>query len=493
MIINEYENAHSYEMFLLHERQAQIDMERYVNEAIVFTEGVNIADNMAIINEGFIESVKEKLNKVAAFLKKMWAKFMEIMNRLVRTNNSYLTKYKDVILKTKFADDDSADMYDWKVGKANIMTNVIIPINDEKQLMDAMSSKDNFIGKYFGNVVKGYKPPYDFSDACKAYFRGGEDLKTYNAAELNGFIKDMYDYCIQYGEKTKDLLQKDYDSFMNTASKLMDKFLTAQKRAQNNATAAPNNNGGQQQGQSESSIWDDEYFYSSIYEGFVNEKVTVNQNGEYENKPESNVTPPSAPTPKNTGSGVKTGANKGGANNNEPPKGSGATVNIGNKNDQQGKNKIATDKSTLNNIKTDGNGESEEQIKALGNAVSDYVDVMNIYLTTRMSAAEAMYKDFMQLIRYHVSQNAGVKDNAKATVGKMANNDNGNNQQQYDTTQTSLPQEEQNKLTKQGFKFMGGKNNGNGQTTEYWLNDQTGTWKQVNVNSGNSSNENNFK
>ena len=102
MIINEYENAHSYEMFLLHERQGQIDMERYVNEAIVFTEGVNIADNMAIINEGFIESVKEKLNKVAAFLKKMWAKFMEIMNRLVRTNNAYLTKYKDVILKTKF-------------------------------------------------------------------------------------------------------------------------------------------------------------------------------------------------------------------------------------------------------------------------------------------------------------------------------------------------------------------------------------------------------
>ena len=65
MIINEYENAHSYQMFLLHERQAQIDMERYVNEAIVFTEGVNVADNMAIINEGFIESIKQS----SSFLK----------------------------------------------------------------------------------------------------------------------------------------------------------------------------------------------------------------------------------------------------------------------------------------------------------------------------------------------------------------------------------------------------------------------------------------
>ena len=490
MIINEYENAHSYEMFLLHERQAQIDMERYVNEAIVFTEGVNIADNMAIINEGFIESVKEKLNKVAAFLKKMWAKFMEIMNRLVRTNNSYLTKYKDVILKTKFADDDTADMYDWKVGKANIMTNVIIPINDEKQLLDAMSSKDNFIGKYFGNVVKGYKPPYDFSDACKAYFRGGEDIKTYDAAELNGFIKDMYDYCIQYGEKTKDLLQKDYDSFMNTASNLMDKFLTAQKKAQNNTTAAPDNNGGQQQVQNNSAIWDDELFYSSIYEGFVTEDYKVNDRRST-----------SANSPANQEERDKRQADAMQANaqqnapeddNKETPKGNGSTVKVNNNNQQQSKNKIATDKSTLNNIKTDGNGESEEQIKALGNAVSDYVDVMNIYLTTRMSAAEAMYKDFMQLIRYHVSQNAGVKDNTKATVGKMANN-NGNSNQQYDTNQTSLPQEEQNKLTKQGFKFIGGKNNGNGQTTEYWLNDQTGTWHQVNVNSGNSSNENNFK
>lgn len=453
MIINEYENAHSYEMFLLHERQAQIDMERYVNEAIIFTEGVNIADNMAIINEGFIESVKEKLNKVAAFLKKMWAKFMEIMNRLVRTNNSYLTKYKDVILKTKFADDDSADMYDWKVGKANIMTNVIIPINDEKQLLDAMSSKDNFIGKYFGNVVKGYKPPYDFSDACKAYFRGGEDLKTYNAAELNGFIKDMYDYCIQYGEKTKDLLQKDYDSFMNTASKLMDKFLTAQKRAQNNATAAPNNNGGQQQqGQSESSIWDDEYFYSSIYERFINEIEVMTQD-QY-NKEKAEKEKNGTKTTYQSGSGTTTNTNTQNKDK-EPPKGSGATVNVGNKNDennnqqtnnqQQGKNKIATDKSTLNNIKTDGNGESEEQIKALGNAVSDYVDVMNIYLTTRMSAAEAMYKDFMQLIRYHVSQNVGVKDNAKATVGKMANNDNGNNNQQQNQNSNDQQQSQENK------------------------------------------------
>ena len=244
----------------------------------------------------------------------------------------------------------------------------------------------------------------------------------------------MYDYCIQYGEKTKDLLQKDYDSFMNTASKLMDKFLTAQKKAQNNATAAPNNNGGQQQqGQSESSIWDNEYFYSSIYERFINE-IEIMTKDQY-NKEKAEKEKNGTKTTYQSGTGTTTNTQN---KDKEPPKGSGATVNVGNKNDennnqnnnqdnnqQQAKNKIATDKSTLNNIKTDGNGESEEQIKALGNAVSDYVDVMNIYLTTRMSAAEAMYKDFMQLIRYHVSQNVGVKDNAKATVGKMANNDNG--------------------------------------------------------------------
>ena len=423
MIINEYyDSKHSYEMFLLHERQGQIDMDRYVNEAIVFSEGTNIADNMSVINEGFIESVKEKLNKVADFLKKMWAKFMEMMNRLVRTNNSYLVKYKDVILKTKFNDDDSADMYDWKVGKANIMSNVIIPINDEKQLLDAMSSKDNFIGKYFGNVVKGYKPPYDFSDACKAYFRGGEDVKTYNAAELNGFIKDMYDYCISYGDKTKNLLQKDYDSFMNTAGKLMDSFINAQKKAQNNPPQQGQQNGTQQ----ESSIWDDEYFYSAIFEAFVNEVDVMTQKQYEKEKAEK------------AANGVKTNHQSDNSrtsntnnNQNEPPKGNGATVKVGNDNKDQTKsaNKIATDKTTLNNVKPTGNGESEEEIKALGNAVSDYVDIMNTYLTTRMSAAEAMYKDFMQLIRYHVSQNVGVKDNAKATVGRMGNNDNANNNQ----------------------------------------------------------------
>ena len=446
MIINEYENAHSYQMFLLHERQAQIDMERYVNEAIVFTEGVNVADNMAIINEGFIESIKEKLNKVAAFLKKMWAKFMEIMNRLVRTNNSYLVKYKDVILKTKFADDDSADMYAWKVGKANILTNVIIPINDEKQLLDAMSYKDNFIGKYFGNVVKGYKPPYDFNDACKAYFRGGEDVKTYNAAELNAFIKDMYDYCIQYGDKTKDLLQKDYDSFMKTASDLMNKFLNAQKKAQN---TPPAQNDGQQQVQNNSAIWDDELFYSSIYEGFVTEDYTVNDKRST-----------SANNPANQEERDKRQADAMQANaqqnapedNKETPKGNGSTVKVNNNDQQQSQpaNKVATDKTTLNNVKPQ-DGQSEEQLKALGNAVSDYVDVMNIYLTTRMSAAEAMYKDFMQLIRYHVSQNVGVKDNAKATVGKMANNDNGNNQQQQQQNQNSNNQQ-QSQGNENGFE-----------------------------------------
>lgn len=436
MIIREYEQDHAYSMFLLHEMQGQAEIERYVNEATVLTEGGNIVGNMSIVNEGFIESIKERINKLAAFIKKMWAKFLEIMNRLVRTNNSYLVKYKDVILKNKFDSEDTADMYDWKVGKANILTNVVINYPNEQQLVADMETKDTFIAKYFPNIVSNYKQPYDFAEICKSYFRGGEDLKTYNASELDNFMKEMYDYCISYGDKIKNLLQKDYDSFMKQSGQLMDKFFTAEKNATNNppATNTETNN-------NESSIWDEEKFYSCVYESFITEAIKVNDNRAATNSDREAAKP-------NAASAVKVNDRRG-TNNNEPPKSTTAT--IGNKDKQQGQqgpNKIATDKSSLQNTNVSGNGETAEDIKKLGNAVSDYVDVMNTYLTTRMSAAEAMYKDFMKIIRYHVTQNVGQTNNTKATVGKMGSSDNTAQPQQTSNSNpfnNTQPQQEQPK------------------------------------------------
>ena len=46
-------------------------------------------------------------------------------------------------------------------------------------------------------------------------------------------------------------------------------------------------------------------------------------------------------------------------------------------------------------------------------------------------------------------KNVGVKDNAKATVGKMANNDNGNNNQQQNQNSNDQQQSQENQ---NGFK-----------------------------------------
>lgn len=413
IIREEYEQEHAYQMFLLHEMKGQAEIERYINEAVVLTEGVNIADNMAIINEGFIEGVKERLNKLAAFIKKMWAKFLEVMNRLVRTNNSYLVKYKDIILKRKFNEDDSADMYDWKVGHANIMTPVVVAIPDEKTLVKEMESKDAFIAKHFPSFVSGYKQPYEFADICKSYFRGGDDLKTFNANELNTMIKDMYDYCLTYGDKTKNFLEKDHNAFMRQAGQLMDDLLKAEKNATNN----PPESG--QQANGESSIWDEEKFYSSIYESYITEEDATNGGVKVNDKRAASDADRAAAKPGTTTVKVN---DKRAVNNNgskEPPKGSGSTATIGNK-DQQNNN----NPSSKIPVSPTGNGESVEDIKKLGNAVSDFVDLINTCLTTRMSAAEAMYKDYMKIIRYHVSNNVGTNDKSKVTVGKMGTTDN---------------------------------------------------------------------
>lgn len=451
-------------IFLASQIQGQAELERYLNEAILMSEGKNTIDNMMVVNEGFIESVKNGLNKIAAFLKKMWNRFLEAMNSLIRTNKGYLEKYKDTILKNKIKDDVSYDMFNWKEGVPNIKMGLNMTYSNEEQLMKDFADKDGYIKSHFGNMLQGFKPPYSdiWGDMCKAFFHGGQNTMEANAGELTGMLKDMYDYCYNYESAVKNIIQKDFDQFMDNAGKQLE----ALNKAQNSGQFKESTN-----------IWESGEYYSPIYEYYLTEDTNPNDFSKYQNM---------------TSEQIRVEANKArGAGNNDladrlntlaksKETDSKSKNPVQKPNEQQSTNKnntdqtgrdtgsavkkdATTDQSTANGAqKSDVNNDNNklnvdtskaqnlDELKKLSEAVQAYVNIGQLYLTNRMSAAEGAYKDYMKIMKEHVKDIVGNQNPAQKTAGAVKNDNSKTGEKQNGGT----PEDTNNNQgsTENGFK-----------------------------------------
>ena len=100
-----YSQQYEYLTFLAERTTQQVRMERIINEAVLIGEGADTIENIELIQESFSESVKKVIHKLLTFIGKLWGKFIEAMNTLIKNDKAYLERYKDIILKKKPADD----------------------------------------------------------------------------------------------------------------------------------------------------------------------------------------------------------------------------------------------------------------------------------------------------------------------------------------------------------------------------------------------------
>lgn len=418
-------------LYLASQIRGQAHLEAVIGEASLIAEGANTIKNMEAINEGIIESTKNALNKIAAFMKKMWNRFLEAMNNLVRTNKSYLEKYKDTILKNNFKEGVEYDMFNWEQGRRNMETIFNMPYSNEEQLKKDCADKSAYIQRHFQDMIRGYKPPYDetWADICKDYFHGGNQTITADTAYLNRNRKDMFDYCYNYATNTKQKLEKDYNTFMDNCAKQLDAIVKAQ--------------GSPQFKQESANFWENGKYYSYLYETYITEEENNavqniqdkinNTNAEITRLRREDATKNAAEIKRLEGvvAGLRQNLENAKKNSSQNNSNQNSAQKKDNNDQSQDQNKMNVDPNSQANA---------QELEKLGDAVSNYVNIGQVYLTSRMSAAEGCFKDYMKILKEHVKDVLGNQNPAQKSataVSHNASNSNNNNQntnQQQDNT-----------------------------------------------------------
>lgn len=417
-----YSQQYEYLTFLAERTTQQVRMERIINEAVLIGEGADTIENIELIQESFSESVKKVIHKLLTFIGKLWGKFIEAMNTLIKNDKAYLERYKDIILKKKPADD--IIIYDYYNGGIQLLLNNSCPqltdqdINAEEG-KSVLDDKNTFITQRFRDFTKFGKGPFDsITDLATAAFRGGGDEVSKVASNVN--MTDMYNYCINYGS-LKDKIQRDIDAFQEAQKKFDSKL------------ASMNNNNELKQEQQESalSIFEDRKYYSAIFEQYITEKVKVGE-------PSLNVE-----APINNNNAIDQAAKEGKKEQEQQDKANAA------KQQQQNQNNNNNNNATVNNGNTAANYQQNtkdnadanvEQNKNTYNTLQErakvYFEIGGQYFAAKLTVAQEAEKKFMEVIKKHVRHYVGTKDKDDDQAAKGNTNLNlpNNNQQPQNAT-----------------------------------------------------------
>ena len=435
-----YSQQYEYLTFLAERTTQQVRMERIINEAVLIGEGADTIENIELIQESFSESVKKVIHKLLTFIGKLWGKFIEAMNTLIKNDKAYLERYKDIILKKKPADD--IIIYDYYNGGIQLLLNNSCPqltdqdINAEEG-NSVLDDKNTFITQRFRDFTKFGKGPFDsITDLATAAFRGGGDEVSKVASNVN--MTDMYNYCINYGS-LKDKIQRDIDAFQEAQKKFDSKL----------ASMNNNNELKQQQQESALSIFEDRKYYSAIFEQYITEAEDKGKNNEPPVDKNNAMEQAAKEGKKEQEQQDKANAAKQQQQNQNNNNNNNATVNNGNtaaKQQQQNQNNNNNNNATVNNGNTAANYQQNtkdnadanvEQNKNTYNTLQErakvYFEIGGQYFAAKLTVAQEAEKKFMEVIKKHVRHYVGTKDKdddqaAKGNTNLNLPNNNNNNQ-----------------------------------------------------------------
>ena len=99
--------------------------------------------NIRAINEAKLgDKIKTRWQKFVAFIKNMFAKFIESMTNILYNEKDYLEKYKDIILKKKPKEDMeysyTGDYKEAVITKGGITVKEIVPSTMESKLISGL-------------------------------------------------------------------------------------------------------------------------------------------------------------------------------------------------------------------------------------------------------------------------------------------------------------------------------------------------------------------
>ena len=413
----DYVQEFEYSMFLMDKMEEQAAMEHFVQECYILSEETMTLADLKALNEatGIGQRIKDLWAKFMKFLRTVWDKFVHVMDQLVLKDQEYLKKHEKTI-KNKPVQLASVDMQNYDEGVKRI-SSVNHPqlkpdmLDDEKLL----ASKANFIDSLNLAGITG-KDEEIFTSKCKNFFLGGEKTLTIPGNTLN--MTDLYDYCYDYKTVTSKVLannKKSFEDNMNIINNKINSLERDEKAAEAQAKAAEQkqkNDQAREKAEAErqkaadgaeavknfaNQKKEESKEESARFDIFGREMVLSEVNNQYITELKINK------TPSNSSSQANTQAPSNPENDNKKLSNSIARVSV---------DADKVDARALNKSQT-----AEEQ-KELLTKLSVYKDVCGTMFTSKMTAAEQIYKDYMKIIEAHVNSYAGDNGETKETTAK---------------------------------------------------------------------------
>lgn len=370
-------------------------MNKAIQEALILSEGVDVVRRFDALNEGkIVDTIKSVWNTFVKFIKDTFAKAVNAVQAKFGDVQTYLANYKDIILTKPFKLQG--------VRMKNYQSTRVAAVHVEEFQFDNMKSMEN-AATYMKKHINTYNGDgTDIAEWTKAYFcNGTQDLQDVNGLNMT----DLYNFCMDWENKTKPDLTKDQTAVINSATTIKNLMGQAEQNAKEaekekeaQTVAAGTDNEGTSQGgkpkvtatskpASGGEIGNGDnspdtktnvsssFNYSDLYDGIisVSEKVEV---------------PAQKPSGGNGGSSSNVTTSTPAANK--------FSANV------SGLKGDAETQDTANAVYNNG-----VTYEAVNKAVDIYKDVAGAIASAKLSICQEMFDDYYEVIRAHVKMYIG--------------------------------------------------------------------------------------
>lgn len=383
-----------YNEYLFDKIAQEQTLQRMISRELIMTESTTLKikeRKLSMLYESKMgDSIKSKWNKFIDFINNLFAKFGESISNIVLSYKNYLVKYREIILNKQFKIKlTQALPGDYNVG-VDRCNKVVIPVfqYNGQNMKTLLSEDDEQIIKM---IIKDSELQYDkarnLNDILKDYFLGIDKGIIDNLDKLNR--SDMYNFCLN-ADKIESTQKKDMNALKSTTSVI--------ERAITNEVNKVNKE-------------------AYIVEGILNKNNS--------SQPKSNPTV--------TASGQSTNQNsnnqdKEAGKDNVAKAGSVNTSPINSSLDDNYKGKANEDDYKQDGEQAANDGQNADDV---AKAFDAWRKVCQSVISAKMTAQQAILKDYMGIIRAHVRSYVGKQDNPEdnQSAGKPTNYAKNNNQQ----------------------------------------------------------------
>lgn len=368
-----------YKDYIFNKMVQEQSLQKMISAELIMTESTTLKTKerklTALYEAKISDKIKSTWNKFIDFINSLFAKFGESITNIVSSYKDYLVKYKDIILSKRFKIKLTKALpgdYNTGVNRCNDVKIPVFQYNDQNMKVLLSDDDEQIVRLIIKDSSFEYDQARNLNDILKDYFLGIDKGIIDDLDKLKR--EDMYNFCLN-ADKIQTTQKQDMSALKSTTS-VIERAITNEVNKVNTEAYV------------------------------IEEDQNTGSNNNNNNQ----------------------GSNNNNNNNNVAKPGSVNTSPINSSLDDDYKNKHDE-----NDYKQDGEQAAKDGNNAdnVTKAFDNWRKVCQSVITAKMTAQQAIAKDYMGIIRAHVRSYVGRADNQEDNeqAGKPTNYAKNNKQQ----------------------------------------------------------------